>query len=362
VTDRSSGALLFTGRYPRPLFDFILGLNRWVLRVAAYAGLMTDEYPPFRFDSGPHEPGAGVTTATRGAPPPPAGIGYQGPASSATAPASEEGWPGQAPPGQAPPGQAPPGQAPAGQGPPAPTSTMRWTTGRVLALVFGILLTLFALGSGIGGATLALADNALRDDDGFLMTGERPVATQTYAVISEDIELHTDAPDFLPAGLLGDARMTAASEAGPVFVGVGPTSEVEAWLAGVPHTVSSGMDADGGWSDFRTVPGTATPSDPDDQDFWVTSASGTGTQQITWALEDGTWTVVVMNADASRGLVADVAAGITVPGLSWLVAVLLVVAAVALVLAIVLIVVAFRPQRAAPAAPAQPAPPPGGSW
>ncbi len=299
-------ALLVRGRYPRGIFDLVLGLNRWALRVAGYAALMTDSYPPFRLDQGGHEP-SGPATLTIGTPP-----------SAVSTP--------------------PPASPPS---PPSPRGPS-WTTGRVVSVIAGCLVGLGAVGLAVPGFALLVADQVVRDDEGFVMSPEEYFSSTGYAIVSEDVRLHADgASELTPAALLGDVRVTALGDGGtPVFVGVAPADDVRGYLDGVEHVTL--VDLRDGDPVYRETPGGRPGALPDGQDIWVAQSSGTGLQELTWSPDDGKWALVVMNADASADVAVTMAAGAEVPAMPWVIGVLLTLAALGLVAATLLIVLPLR--------------------
>jgi hypothetical protein len=62
-------------------------------------------------------------------------------------------------------------------------------------------------------------------------------------------------------------------------------------------------------ADYDQQPGAKRPATPATQDFWAASTDAPGRQTLTWDVEDGDWSIVVMNADASRGLDSRISAG-----------------------------------------------------
>jgi hypothetical protein len=330
-------ALLFSGRYPRAIFDLVLGLNRWVLRVAAYAALMTDVYPPFRLDQGGDDP-----TTWRATPAPAApvaartGSSEHWPSDPATPHAQPAHWPTDPATPHLTDKVGSPTQPPRDHSP----ATRPWGAGRVFALVAGSILLLGSVAVGFAGGALAVADHALRDADGYLMSDTTALTTSTYALASTSVEVHADAPPALmPERLLGDLKVTADGGQTPTFVGIARTLDANAYLRGVEHATVT--DFTGG-PVYDTSGTTAPPVPPTQSNIWVVRSSGSGSQQIVWPVTEGDWTLVVMNADGSHGVQAQVAAGVTVPALDWLAPTLLATGAVGLLLGALLVTVALR--------------------
>jgi hypothetical protein len=252
--------LLFTGRYPQQIFDFVLGIDRWVLRVAAYAALMTDDYPPFRLDMGAHEPGA-----TLSVPPP----------------------------------EAPPaGGHPLPATPPAQNDRNRWTGARITALVSGCVLAVVSLGLLAGGGVATWADNTQRDSAGYLTSATHSFATPSYALTSDTIDLGSSTDPFAASDVLGTVRLrvTPLDPHSSVFVGIAPTSAVNEYLVGVSHEQLKN------WADgtiTHQAQGGAPATVPASLAFWAVQSEGTGTQTLTWKPARGSWTVVVMNSNAT---------------------------------------------------------------
>jgi hypothetical protein len=195
----------------------------------------------------------------------------------------------------------------------------RWGPGRILAIVFGILLLIPGLGLSLGGGVLLWADLGDRTD-GFVFSSSDHFSTDGFALTSERVDLATGA-DWLPvSAALGDARaeVTAADPSTAIFVGVAPAAEGTAYLGGVARSVINDLGTTSNGERF--VPGAAPTGAPGDQNFWVAQTSGTGTQQLDWAPTQGQFLFVVMNADGSSGVAMDARIGATVPalaGLGW---------------------------------------------
>ncbi|GIH95465.1 DUF4389 domain-containing protein [Planobispora siamensis] len=346
--------LLFTGRYPRGVFDFVLGMNRWALRVAAYAMLMTDVYPPFRLDAGEREPAARPHPASQaGTPPGHVTFGDGAPGEGVYAGAG----PLTAPPAGAGPLTAPPTGAGPVTAPPA-GQYRSWPGGAIAAVVIGSLLALGGLGTAAAGVATAWF-NTQHDSGGFISTATERMSTSAYALTAEDVEVAGQGVVFL-RGAVGRMRIQATGTDEPLFIGIAPYRDVTAYLDGVAydevtHLAFSSVPRDD--VGYTRHEGAAPASAPGTQSFWTAQVSGTGQQTLIWDIQPGDWAIVLMNADASAPVSADVRVGATLPWLDDLVTLLFVTTAVLVAAGAGLIALGVR-LAAVPPPPPPPAPVP----
>ncbi|MFG1619647.1 DUF4389 domain-containing protein [Nonomuraea wenchangensis] len=291
-------SLLFTGRYPLGLYDLVLGMNRWALRVAAYATLMTDAYPPFRLEQGGHE------------------------------------LPRMEPPRE-------PRHAP-----------VRHGAASVVAILAGALLAFGAVGTAAAGSLSAVLAH-VRASDGFVSTTSERVATPAYALTTEPVAISGQGVEYLRA-FTGQVRIEAAAKGTPLFVGVGPRADVERYLSTTGYDrltrLTFGPGPDG--TAYTRHQGGQPAAPPAAQPFWAATGSGS----LTWTPEAGDWTVVIMNADASPVISADLRLAATLPGLNGLTVRLFVATGILLPIGVGLVLLGVRLSRspAARSASAEP--------
>ena len=230
------------------------------------------------------------------------------------------------------------------------------SAGKVIMAILGAILGLVAFALVAGGAVLLWAHGTQRTSDGFYQAETVSLSTDTHAVITGPIDLVAARPtSWFPSSQLATLRFEAdPTGVSPVFIGIGPDDEVASYLDGVGLAEVIRSSPFSGEVTYDTVEGGAPQEPPGEQGFWVVSAEGEGPQTVTWDLESGEWTGVIMNVDGSAGVSADFNAGARV-GILLPVSVGLVLGGLVLgVLAVILLVLAIRQPRATVAVPPAP--------
>jgi hypothetical protein len=230
--------------------------------------------------------------------------------------------------------------------------------GRIVAIVVGCIVGVLGLGLLIAGIAATVGYGVARDDDGFFRTDEIHLTTATSAITSDSLDLGatpgdanwlTERGDF--ATVTMDLRPADSDR--QLFAGIGPTADVEKYLQSVPHDRVKDYDDSDSTVTYEHQGGSATPVPPGDQTFWVAKIATAQSGALTWDVKSGDWTVVVMNADASSGIDANVRVGIKIDWLLPVAIVLIVVGAVLLAGGTLLAVfVGRRPRQQPPLAPA----------
>jgi hypothetical protein len=214
-----------------------------------------------------------------------------------------------------------------------------------VALAIGVFLGLIGLiPLGTGGT--ALWASATQREDGYVTTDVQSFSTRGSALVTEPADLGVPGFGWLYSpSVLGEIRIrvTPATPGSTLFVGIGPSNEVDRYLAGVGHTVITDF-----WTQsLQAVAGDAAASAPESEDFWVASDSGAGPRTVTWDPTGGSWSVVVMNVDGQPGVDTRADLGATLPPLVWISVGLLLFGLVLLVGGSLLVVGAIRRARTA---------------
>jgi Domain of unknown function (DUF4389) len=221
-----------------------------------------------------------------------------------------------------------------------PTKNPTRRTGQVVMVVFGAILALSGIGSLIGAGVLGWANATQRDSNGYFSTTTDRFTSSTHAITADRIDLNSGAGPgdwFVNNDNVATVRIRAKTP-GNVFVGIAPQADVDRYLTNVSHDEITRVNYRPFSAKYRLSSGTTAPTPPAKETFWVAQASGAGTQTLTWTPTQGAWAVVVMNADTTQMVKADIAVGVRVSFLGPIISGLIIGGFVILILGAALLI------------------------
>ena len=185
-------------------------------------------------------------------------------------------------------------------------------------IVGGGLAALVAAGFLAAGGLVLWTDAAKTDADSYITSSQHRFQTVTSALASDGLDVDVDGDWAIDgAGSLLKFRVTGTSDK-PLFIGIAPKTEVDAYLRDVTYDEVSDVTADPFAIQTVRHDGSAAPAPPASQGIWQASVVGDGAQTLSWDVQPGDWSVVVMNADGSPGVDAELAFGVRIPFLLWI--------------------------------------------
>jgi hypothetical protein len=217
--------------------------------------------------------------------------------------------------------------------------------GRIVVIVLAALLSLFGLAVAAGGGVLAWA-HASRDSSGFLTTGVERLSTPTAVLSSDNVNIQVEGTSWF-TDHLGTLHIEATATNGkPLFIGIGPLADVRSWLGPASTDQVRDLHFAPFSVDYFRQPGTlAAVAAPGTQKFWTARSTGATTQTLNWKITNGSWAIVVANADGSPGVDVNARLGAKFSWLGPLSIALIIIGIVLLLIGLVVIVVALRGRR-----------------
>ncbi len=131
--------------------------------------------------------------------------------------------------------------------------------GKVLVVVFGVLVGIVGVGLVIGGTAGLVFRLAFADRDGFMTSGEIRLLSNAYGIVTQTAWIGGDAPWWRGSRATLRVEVQAADSSRALFVGVADWRDAQAYLAGVARDEVMDVELRPVWVGYRNIPGGPPP-------------------------------------------------------------------------------------------------------